>query len=32
MFQTFAPSAIKPPSAKNRHWIVRITIMDRKPA
>ena len=32
MFQTFAPSAIRPPSAKNRHWIVRITIMDKNPA
>ena len=28
----FAPSAISPPSAKKRHWIARITIMDRKPA
>ena len=27
-----APSAISPPSAKNRHWIVNTTIMDKKPA
>ena len=27
-----APSAISPPSAKNRHWIARITIIDKNPA
>ena len=32
MFQQLAPRAISPPSAKNKHWIASITIMDRKPA
>ena len=32
MFHILAPSAISPPSAKSRHWMVSTTIMDRNPA
>ena len=32
MFQQFAPKANIPPSAKNRHWIAKMTTMERKPA
>ena len=27
-----APRAMRPPSPKSRHWMVRITTMDKKPA
>ena len=32
MFQQLAPKAISPPSAKKRHCIARITIIDKNPA
>ena len=32
MFQTLQPSARRPPSAKNRHWISRTPIIVRNPA